>query len=132
MNDKLLQVELENIVDESNDNIVVTDGFGKVIRVSENCIDIYGLEKEQLIGRSVYELEEAKVFSPSITVQVLKEKRCLQSMQKTQTGRHVMATGIPVFLNGRIERVTSFSHDVTEIQQLRYAYERIHTKGRAI
>lgn len=128
MSDKLLQAELENIVDESNDNIVITDGLGKVLRVSENCIDIYGLEKEQLIGRSVYELEESKIFSPSITVQVLKEKRRLQSMQKTKNGRHVMATGIPVFLNGKIERVISFSHDLTEIQQLRSAYESIQQK----
>lgn len=128
MNDKLLRAELDNIVDESNDNIVVTDGLGVVLRVSENCYDIYGLEKEQLIGRSVYELEKDGIFSPSITVQVLQEHKRLQSMQKTQTGRHVMATGIPVFLDGKIERIISFSHDLTEIQQLRSEYESMQQK----
>lgn len=125
MNDKLLQAELENIVDESNDNIVVTDGNGIVLRVSKNCFDIYGLEKDQLIGRSVYELEEEGIFSPSITVKVLKERKRMQSMQKTQTNRHIMTTGIPVLLDGKIERVISFSHDLTEIQQLCSAYEDI-------
>lgn len=128
MNNKLLRAELDNIVDESNDNIVVTDGLGVVLRVSENCYDIYGLEKEQLIGRSVYELEKDGIFSPSITVQVLQENKRLQSMQNTQTGRHVMATGIPVFLDGKIERVISFSHDLTEIQQLRSEYESMQQK----
>lgn len=126
---EILQMELEGILDASNDNIVVADGEGKVLRVSSNCTSIYGKEEYDLVGKTVFQLEKERIFYPSVTAVVLKEKKEVQVMQKTPAGKVVMATGIPVFNQKReIVRVISFSHDLTEIQQLKEDYEELRTK----
>ncbi|MFP3472068.1 hypothetical protein R0J90_18635, partial [Micrococcus sp. SIMBA_144] len=84
---------------------------GVILRVSQNCEAVYGRKASFLIGKSVKELEEDGIFSPSITRRVLAEKKDVQIMQKTPTGRVVMATGLPVYdESGTIIRVISFSH----------------------
>lgn len=124
-----LEIELEGILNASNDNIVITDAEGFVLKVSPNCTTIYGKEAEELIGKSVYELQKRNVFKPSISRQVLEQKKEVQVMQSTLNGRFVMATGIPLFdANNDIIRVISFSHDLTEIQNLKEEYEQLQFK----
>lgn len=126
---ELLKMELDGILDASNDNIVVTDGEGRVLRVSSNCTSIYGKEQDDLVGKTIFQLEKEHIFYPSVTAFVLKEKKEVQVMQRTPTGKVIMATGIPVFdWKHDIVRVISFSHDLTEIQQLKEDYEQLRTK----
>lgn len=126
---ELLKIELDGILNASNDNIVVTDGKGEVLRVSSNCSIIYGRERSDLVGTTVSQLERDHIFYPSVTLKVLKEKKEVQVMQKTPTNKIIMATGIPVFdEKGIIVRIISFSHDLTEIQQLKEDYEQLRTK----
>ncbi|WP_408008208.1 sigma-54 interaction domain-containing protein [Pseudalkalibacillus sp. A8] len=124
-----LEVELNAILQASKDNIVITDGKGNVLRASPNCISIYGKGSSYLIGKSVYELEAENIFSPSVTKKVLTERKEVQVMQHTPTGRTVMATGFPVCNDfGEIIRVISFSYDLTEIQCLKEDYEELRTR----
>lgn len=123
------ELEMQAILDASNDNIVITDGHGKVLRSSKNCYSIYGMETDELIGKNVDELEKMNVFSPSVTKKVIQEKKEVQVMQQTLTGRSVMATALPVFdENGEIIRVISFSHDLTELRQIKEDYEELRAK----
>lgn len=123
---KFLELEIDAIIRSSQSNIVVADADGTVLRASPSCLEIYGKKADELIGKSVFELERQGIFSPSVTVRVLREKKDFQTMQYTQTGRVVMATGIPVFdEKKRIVRVISFSHDLTEIEQLKQQYEQL-------
>jgi PAS domain S-box-containing protein len=125
----VLEMELQAILNTSNDNIVITDGNGIILRVSPSCLFIYGKEVSYLIGKSVYELEAENIFSPSVTARVLQERKEIQVMQRTITGRVVMATGVPVF-NERndIIRVISFSHDLTELERLKEEYEKLQIR----
>lgn len=121
-----LEKELNSIVNESNDNIVVADQNGIVIRVSEKCIFAYGKEKTELIGHHVNELEERGVFTPSVSKKVMETNKRYQLMQKTLTGRIVMASGIPLFDNNNdLFRIISFSHDLTEIENIKSDYEKL-------
>lgn len=125
---ELLEIELDALVRASKDNIVITDGKGILLRVSPNSNAIYGIDSSSLIGQSVYELETKSIFSPSVTVRVLEERKEVQVMQYTPTRRWVMATGIPVFdASGEILRVISFSHDLTELKHLKEDYEKLRT-----
>ncbi|MCM3570594.1 sigma-54-dependent Fis family transcriptional regulator [Neobacillus mesonae] len=126
---ELQKIELDAIVKFSTDNIVITDGNGIVLRASPNSLSIYGTDSSSLIGKSVFELEKSNIFSPSVTIEVLKQRKQVQIMQNTTTRHTVMATGIPVFDEfGEIIRVISFSHDLTEIQNLKEDYEELSTK----
>ncbi|WP_342044499.1 sigma-54 interaction domain-containing protein [Bacillus sp. OTU530] len=128
---EILKLELEGIINASNDNIVVTDGQGIVLRAIRNSEEIYGEVSSTLVGRSVFELEKENIFSPSVTARVLKEKKEVQVMQKTRTGKVIMATGIPIFDKQKnIIRVISFSHNLTEIQKLKEDYEQLQSKMR--
>lgn len=70
-----MELELEAILHASNDNIIVTDDRGIVLRAIKNSEEFYGEPSEKMIGKSVYELEKMNVFSPSVTRKVLEEKR---------------------------------------------------------
>lgn len=128
-NEQCSALELEAVLKKSKDNIVITDGEGVVLRASPNCLAIYGEEAGKLIGMTVEELEVLSVFSPSVTKAVLRKKKEVQLMQYTSTGRIVMATGYPIFNEAKeLIRVISFSHDLTEIQNLKEDYEELQTK----
>src|SRR5690625_838966 len=115
-----MKIELDSILKASNDNIVIADGDGVVLRSSPNCTEIYGRSTDYIIGNSVYQLEKEGIFKPSVTARVLEEKKEVQVMQETPNGKIVMATGIPIFdNNGNLIRVISFSHDLTELRQLK-------------
>lgn len=125
----MLQIELEAILKSSNDNIVITDGAGIVLRSSPNCTDIYGKNTEYIVGKSVYQLQKENIFNPSVTAKVLDYKKEVQVMQETLSGKIVMATGIPIFdKQNNLIRVISFSHDLTEIRQLKDDYEFLRIK----
>ncbi|KFL15034.1 Fis family transcriptional regulator [Geobacillus stearothermophilus] len=122
----VLEFELDAILRSSNDNIVIADENGIVLRASPNCLSIYGKDASYLVGKSVYQLEKENVFCPSVTARVLREKKEVQLMQQTATGRVVMATGVPVFdQQNRLVRVISFSHDLTELERLKEDYEKL-------
>lgn len=122
-------MEIQELIRHSNDNIVVADGEGIVLRSSPNCKSIYGMEVDELVGKSVKELQEMEVFKPSVSLQVLQDKKEVQVLQRTKKGRIVMATGIPVLgPNQEIIRVLSFSHDLTEIEQLKDDYEQLQVR----
>ncbi|WP_035351668.1 hypothetical protein [Fictibacillus gelatini] len=62
----LREIELNAILKFSNDNIVITDGDGMVLRANPNCLSIYGKEASSIIGKSVERLEKEGIFSPSV------------------------------------------------------------------
>lgn len=44
-----LLVEINAIIDKSNDNIIITDGEGVILRASRRLVDIYRKEANYLI-----------------------------------------------------------------------------------
>lgn len=64
---KNLHADLQAIFDISYDVIYVSDANGVTLRVSSACERLWGYKEEELVGRSVYDLEREGVFSPSIT-----------------------------------------------------------------
>lgn len=129
MDRELLQTELNKIIETSNNNITVTDQDGIILRSNPNHWSIYGIEPNQYIGKSVYQLQKEGILTPSIHARVLEDKKPVQILQKTKTGRTVMATGFPVFdHNGKIIRAISYSQDQTEIFNLQEQYKGLEKK----
>ncbi|MEH7334288.1 sigma 54-interacting transcriptional regulator [Neobacillus drentensis] len=124
-----VKLELDKIIETSNNNITVTDENGIILRSNPEHWVMYGLEPGFYIGRSVYELEKEGILSPSINALVLKEKKIVRIMQHTQSGKVVMSTGYPVFnQEGRLIRVISYSQDQTEIVKLQEQYSQLESK----
>jgi transcriptional regulator with PAS, ATPase and Fis domain len=87
------------------------------------------MKPDPYIGKSVYQLEEEGLLSPSINAMVLKEKKPSRILQHTKTGRVVMSTAYPVFDGeNNLVRVISYSQDQTEIWKLQEQYEQLQLK----
>ncbi|OSS42579.1 Acetoacetate metabolism regulatory protein AtoC [Desulfurella amilsii] len=103
------------------DEIMVTDDKGKIIGVNNPvCEECYNLNEINLINTNVKELEDKGIFKPSITLKVIKEKKHISILQKTQTGKVLMVYGLPVFDSSfKLSKVFSTSKDLTEIYTLK-------------
>lgn len=118
---------LFQVMNNEND-VTVTDGKGIVLRVSHSYEKHYGLKKEEIIGKNVYELEGMGFFKPSVTAAVLEAKRNITIIQKNRQGEDILTTGVPVFdKTGEIEYVVSFnSIHIAGVTSLQRQYERLN------
>ncbi|WP_235846503.1 sigma-54 interaction domain-containing protein [Neobacillus drentensis] len=112
--------ESEAILHSLQDDILVTDTDGIILKVSAATEGIYNMKSNEMVGRSVYELEKEGVFTPILTPLVIKEKRKITLVQTTNTGEKLLVTGIPVFdASKELVRIVSYSHDVTELLNMK-------------
>ncbi len=118
---------LFRVMDKEND-VTLTDGKGMVLRVSDSYEEHYGVMKNEIVGKSVFELERQGIFKPSITAIVLKEKRKATIMQKNKAGHSILTTGVPIFDDaGNIEYVISFnSIDIAGMTTLQKKYDKLN------
>jgi len=119
----LLQV-LEGIVETSRDHLIITDGEGFIRMIGDSCEEMYGRSKDQLLGRNVIELEQEKVFYPSVTHMVMQKNIPQTILQETKKGQQLMVSAYPIFSDeGKLTAVVNYSHDLTEILELKQRYE---------
>ena len=107
------------ILDATHDDLLISDGEGRIIAVNSSFEERYGLPREETLGKTVYQLEEEGYFKPSIVSRVLKEKERISLQQENNVGRVILVTAMPVFdEDGGIRYVISFSRDITEMVEL--------------
>jgi TyrR family helix-turn-helix protein len=120
VNEKNIWNETEAILHSLQDDILVTNIDGIILKVSEATEAIYNMNSSDLVGRSVYDLEKEGVFTPILTPLVIKEKKKITLVQTTFDGKKLLVTGIPVFDHDhKLIRIVSYSHDVTELLNLK-------------
>ncbi len=106
----------EEIIDSYEEDIIVTNNTGFIVKASQISGRHYGIQAEELLGKSVYELEKKGIFSPAITPLVLRQKKKVVVIQTTTTGQKVLITGMPFFNEvGEVEFVLSYSYEVSEL-----------------
>lgn len=126
---KNLNHDLKAIFDISYDVIYVSDGDGITLRVSSACEKLWGKKQEELVGKSVYELETMGIYTPSVTRIVLEKKETVSVIQRTRTGRRLMVVGTPIKdETGKIIRVVNASRDITEVDRLQSELNEIRQK----
>lgn len=115
-----LNSELEEVFDASFDEIYVTDGEGNALRINKAGQQLFGMKAEEIIGVNTLELEKRGLMVPSITPQVIKEKRRITGLQTAGNGKKLITTANPVFdQDGKIIRIVTNSRDITELTNLR-------------
>ncbi|WP_367949271.1 sigma-54 interaction domain-containing protein [Bacillus sp. FJAT-29790] len=117
---------LREIVQHSFDEIFITDNNGTVLHVSPFCYDLYGVEAQKIIGQTVEELEQQNVLNPSVSKLVLASKVAESRIQFTKLNKKVIVSAYPTFDEaGELERVLSFSRDITELEMLKEKNEQV-------
>src|SRR5699024_11122659 len=109
----------EEIIDTYDEDIIVTNRDGKIVKASHISGFYYDLAAKELVGQSVYELEARGIFTRAITPIVLKKKKKVAIVQVGANERKVLITGIPLFNElHEVEYVISYSYDVSELRAL--------------
>lgn len=107
--------------------VVITDGSGKVIYVSDTCKELYGINKARCLGKHISILEEQGTFTPSAGMRVLQNRKTETVVQPDQYGEQLLVTGVPIFGDdGELEYVITYSSwNVSNYNELRDKYENV-------
>lgn len=121
--------ELDLILDSIYEDILIADAQGVILRVSKSFESMYGVKREDVIGKTVYQMEEARIFKPSIIAIVLKSGEKVTMRQSNNIGRDIVVTAVPIKdESDEIIKVISFSRDITEFISLQEQYHQLETK----
>ncbi|WP_205685512.1 sigma-54 interaction domain-containing protein [Bacillus salacetis] len=116
--------EYKKILHSLQEDILVTRVDGTIVKVSEATGAVYGVDAEGLMGRSVYDLEKEGLFTPLATPMVVESRERVTFVQTLSGGKKLLVTGLPVFdEEGVLTRVVSYSHDVTELMEIKAGME---------
>ncbi|MEW6244320.1 MAG: sigma 54-interacting transcriptional regulator [Bacillota bacterium] len=116
-----LQEEFDAIFRSSNDGIFIADGNGTVIRINKASERIDDVRAEEVLGKNMRDLVAQGFYSESVTLKVIETGAPVTILQKTKTGKEIMATGTPLYKNGELYRVVVNSRDITELNALKNA-----------
>jgi len=125
---KNLNTDLQGILSSIYDEILVVDEKGVLLRYSGNLIkDFWEIDKEQLIGINLMELENEGMFFSAIVKMVLERRKKVSVTQESRSGKNVLAVGNPIFDDkGKLERIVIALRDITETVMLKE--ELLHVK----
>lgn len=118
---KNLNMDLQGILSSIYDEILVVDEKGVLLRYSGNLIkDFWEIDKEQLIGINLMELENEGTFFSVIVKMVLERRKKVSVTQESRSGRNVLMVGNPIFdETGKLERIVIALRDITETVMLK-------------
>ena len=114
-----LSMELDSIIDSSNDGLWICDGDGIVLKINPASEYLTHVKSEDMVGRSMKDLVKEGLINQSATLKVLKTKKKVSILQKTRHGKELFLTGNPIFdAQGNLFRVVVNERDITEIKSL--------------
>lgn len=122
-------LEYEKIFENIEEEIFVTDQNGYILRLNPAAEKVCGVSATDVVNKHVMELEKEGIFSSSITMLVLHQKKKINMMQQLKSGKTVISTAIPIFNEeGEIDRVICTSKDYQEISKLKAELEEKNTE----
>ncbi len=115
-----LSIELDTIIESSNDGLFICDGQGIVLRCNPASERLAGIAANEVEGKNIIELVKQGTIDRSVTLEVIKKRKKVSLIQKTKTGKQLFLTGNPVFdKHGALFRVVVNERDITEIKKLK-------------
>lgn len=116
---------LKKILDNSHDEIYVTNAMGIVVYVNNASEKHYGVKASEIIGKKSREISEKKYWGPRVSPIAIDKKMSITLEQKTCTGKTLLTTATPVFdSDGNIELIIENSRDVTESEGIKHELEK--------
>ena len=111
--------ELDAIIDSSYDGLWICDHQGKVIRINRASERINTIRADQVIGKTMEELELSGFIDRSVTLEVLSQETSVTLIQQLDNGKQIIVTGNPVFNDkGQLSFVVVNERDITALNRL--------------
>ena len=110
----------EEIIENIYTDIIVADKDGKIVFANASVEYWLNMKKEDLIGRSVIQLEKEGIFYPSVVNKVLETGTKQALIQQTRSGKKLLVVGNIVYDNKqKLKYVVTYSQDVTELEKMK-------------
>lgn len=120
--------EISHILNCMEVGIWITDADTCVTMVNDKSMENGGLNRDELIGTTMYELiESGYVLYDSSCIKAVKSGKRESIIQELGEGGYLMATSVPLYYNGEIDLIVCVERDITEIMQLRKNLEKKET-----
>lgn len=127
--DKQLQDNFTEIIDAMSEDLLISDGNGVVLKVNSSFEKLYDLKSSEVLGRTVYELEEEGYFKPSISAKVIESREKITLIQRNHLNRDILVTALPIFDDSNnVKFIVSFSRDITEMVELKKKYSKLQSE----
>ena len=126
--------KIGDILSTLHEGVTIADENGIFVYASPTCRESFGVESEEILGRSARLLEENGIFCPCITAQVIKKKQKIQTVQRNRDGREIFVTGGPQFDDkGQLSGVICYSSwEVTDYGDLKSSYDKLKQDNRML
>ena len=111
---------LVEMLESSYDGIWITDGSGKVLFANSANASLLGVTREDLVGKSTEQLLEEKVFSDSVILEAIQQKKQTSKVSYNyNTHLTVLATATPIFdEDGQVRYVFNNVRDITALNKM--------------
>ncbi|MED3564354.1 sigma-54 interaction domain-containing protein, partial [Bacillus xiapuensis] len=111
---------LIKILDYSSDEIFVLDKNRKIIYVNEACKKHYGLNKEEVLGKTSEELFNEGYWYPSIFPDILERKEPITMKQTTILGAELLTSVVPILNdNKEVELIVTTARELQSYNLLK-------------
>jgi PAS domain S-box-containing protein len=121
--------ECESILDATQDAVCIDDFRGHTQWINKSCEELYNIKREEVIGKSVEELENERIFNPSVAKMVMNQKKQVTILHNNKKGKRILTTGTPMFYeDGSIKKIVSTSKDISELVYFKNKLEDIQTE----
>lgn len=123
---------LQAIVNCSHDGIYITDGQANTLWVNPAYLSISGLRQEDVVGKSMWDLERSGIISQSGTLLAIAQRQAVTLEQTFRTGKRALITSTPDFApDGQIVMVVTNVRDMTEYYDLQEKYRQTAERYRS-
>lgn len=114
-----LNEDLQALSTSSNEQLVVVDEAGTILRLSGVFTSDIWLTQEpkDIIGVSVFSLEREGIFPADIVKRCRKQKQKVTSVQETPRGRKLWVVAVPVLKDKKIEKIVIVLRDITDLSE---------------
>ena len=112
--------DLELAINSSYDALHLIDADGHTILINDACGIHEGLYRDQIEGKTIWQLLDEGFLSESVTLKVLDQKKTVTMIQRVKNGKDMLVTGTPIFDDDdKISKVMVNSRDITELNFLK-------------
>jgi PAS domain S-box-containing protein len=102
-----------------NDGIYITDEEGNTQYVNDAFINLSGLTREQIIGKTVYDLKNHEILPNSCCAKVIETKSTVSTINNYYKGQRCLVSGSPIFdESGNLSKTIAVIRDVSELDIL--------------
>ena len=107
------------MLNKLKDGIYITDEVGTTTFVNDAFLNLSGLTREQIIGKTVYDLRKYNILPNSCCAKVIETMGPVSTINNYYKGQRCLVSGSPIFdENGNLARTIAVIRDVSELDVL--------------